>query len=171
SFLYLYTKLVQMKCMGLLMMLGVVLLSCESGNSQTTAAFDVHKTEAEWRAELTPEQYHILREGGTEARFSSPVLNINGSGYLLCAACGNRLFKLSNKFKSECGWPSFDRALEGAVVYRADYKLWHVRTEVLCAKCGSHLGHVFNDGPQETTGKRYCINGVALRFVENNKDN
>lgn len=155
-----------MKCIGLLMVFGIILLSCEPTNSQTTTKFAVQKTEAEWRAELTPEQYRVLRQAGTEARFSSPILTITGSGYLLCAACGNPLFKVADKFKSECGWPSFDRALKGAVVYRADYKLWHVRTEVLCAKCGSHLGHIFNDGPQETTGKRYCINGVALRFVK-----
>ncbi len=130
-----------------------------------TMPFAVQKTEAEWREILTPEEYYVLREDGTEPRFSSPILSLDEAGYLTCAACGNPVFKMEHKFDSSCGWPSFDRAIDGAVRYVEDYKLWVPRIEVICAQCGSHLGHVFEDGPKETTGKRYCIDGIALNFI------
>lgn len=117
--------------------------------------------EEELKKKLTPEQYHILREKGTEAPFSSPLVYEKGKGEFLCAACGNQLFSSDAKFDSGTGWPSFDKVLEGAVEYRDDSSHGMHRVEVTCARCGSHLGHVFEDGPS-ANGKRYCINGACL---------
>lgn len=123
---------------------------------------DIPKTEAEWKAKLTPEQYRVLREKGTEAPGTGKYLEDHTEGTFACAACGNPLFSSDAKFDSGTGWPSFDQALEGAVKYEHDDQFGADRTEVLCAKCGSHLGHVFDDGPAATTGKRFCMNSVCL---------
>ena len=117
--------------------------------------------EEELKKKLTPEQYRILREKGTEAPGSSPLLHEKRKGMFNCAACGNELFSSDTKFDSGTGWPSFDQAIEGAVKYNNDATYGMERTEVVCANCGSHLGHVFDDGPK-TTGKRFCINGACL---------
>ena len=121
-------------------------------------------TEEEWKKKLTPEQYHVLREKGTEAPFTGRFYKNFEKGMYECAACGQSLFSSDTKFDSDCGWPSFDRNLEGNVEFHDDDSLGMRRTEVLCKNCGSHLGHVFNDGPKETTGKRFCINSVSLNF-------
>lgn len=121
----------------------------------------VTKTEEEWKKELTPEQYAVLRGKGTEARMSSSLVHEKASGMYACVACGNPLFKSDAKFDSGTGWPSFDQALPGAVELVSDDSHGMHRTEVVCAKCGSHLGHVFDDGPT-ASGKRYCLNGVCL---------
>lgn len=118
-------------------------------------------TEEEFKTKLTPEQYKILRQKGTEAPFSSPLLDLKEPAMFKCAACGNTLFDSNTKFDSGTGWPSFDQAIPEAVKYEHDSAYGMERTEVLCARCGSHLGHVFDDGPQ-TTGKRFCINGACL---------
>jgi peptide-methionine (R)-S-oxide reductase len=118
------------------------------------------KTEEEWRRELTPEQYKVLREKGTEAPFSGKLAETK-DGFYTCVACGNKLFSSNAKFDSGTGWPSFDQALPGAVELKEDDTLGTNRTEVVCAQCGSHLGHVFDDGPTKT-GKRYCMNSVCL---------
>jgi peptide-methionine (R)-S-oxide reductase len=118
-----------------------------------------------WRSKLTPEQYRILREKGTERPFTGEYLNSDADGMFACAACGNQLFSSDTKFDSGTGWPSFDEALPGAIAYHRDASHGMVRTEVTCAKCGSHLGHVFDDGPTGT-GKRYCINSVCLKLEE-----
>lgn len=117
--------------------------------------------DADWKAKLTPEQYRVLREKGTERPFSGALLNSKHDGKFACAACGNQLFSSDTKFDSGTGWPSFEDALPGAVAYHHDVSHGMERTEVTCAKCGSHLGHVFDDGPG-ASGKRYCINSVCL---------
>lgn len=121
------------------------------------------ETEEYWRKKLSPEQYRVLREKGTERPFTGEHLDSHATGRFACAACGNQLFASDTKFDSGTGWPSFDQALPGAVAYHDDSSHGMVRTEVTCAKCGSHLGHVFDDGPTGT-GKRYCINSVCLNL-------
>lgn len=121
-------------------------------------------TDAEWKKTLTPEQFHVLREKGTERPFTGELLDVNEKGEYVCAACGAELFDSKTKFDSHCGWPSFDQAKPGTVVFTPDDTMGMRRTEVTCANCGGHLGHVFDDGPAETTGKRFCINSVSLKF-------
>lgn len=123
------------------------------------------KTDEEWKKVLTPEQYKILREKGTETPFTGKYLHEKEEGVYTCAACGNSLFPSDAKFDSGTGWPSFDQALPGAIQHERDDSYGMNRTEVLCAKCGSHLGHVFDDGPTDT-GKRYCLNSVCLELKE-----
>lgn len=122
----------------------------------------MHIDEEALKKKLTPEQYQILREKGTEAPFSSGLLNNHDKGMFTCAVCGSQLFSSDAKFDSGTGWPSFDQALPGAVEFHNDDSSGMSRTEVTCANCGSHLGHVFDDGPKATTGKRFCINGACL---------
>lgn len=122
------------------------------------------KTDDEWKKELSPEQYKILRMHGTEAPFSGKYNLFYEDGTYKCAACGNPIFASSAKFNSGCGWPSFDEALSGHVNYREDNSHDMTRMEVLCASCGSHLGHVFTDGPT-ASGQRYCINSAAMDFT------
>ncbi len=124
--------------------------------------------EQQWKEKLTPEQYKVLREKGTEAPFSGKLLHEDRDGMFKCAACGNPLFSSNAKFDSGTGWPSFDQALPGATKEIADNSHGMSRTEVVCAQCGSHLGHVFDDGPT-TTGQRYCLNSVCLDFGEGEK--
>ncbi len=128
--------------------------------------YEVQKSEDEWKAELSKEEYHILREAGTERPGSGKHVETDAEGIFRCAGCGNPLFDTEAKFKSGTGWPSFFKPYEeGNVIKRPDNSLGTTRTEVLCAKCGGHLGHVFDDGP-EPTGKRYCINSAALDLKE-----
>ncbi len=124
----------------------------------------INKTDEEWREELTPEQYHVMREKGTERPFTGVYHNPHDEGTYLCAACGNELFDSETKFDSGCGWPSFYAPIaEGNVKEETDTSHGMKRTEITCAKCGSHLGHVFDDGPQPT-GQRYCMNSVSLKL-------
>ena len=126
------------------------------------ARFAVTKSDADWRQQLGPQRYRILRQAGTERPFSSPLDKEKRRGRYLCAGCANPLFSSATKFDSGTGWPSFYRALPKAVVTRGPRSAFF-GTEILCARCGGHLGHVFNDGPKPT-GLRYCMNGLALRF-------
>ncbi len=122
-------------------------------------------TEEDWKKKLTPEQYQVLRQAGTEAPFTGEFYNNHESGMYKCAACGQELFSSETKFDSGSGWPSFDKPMNREhVELRTDNSLGMERTEVICKNCGSHLGHLFSDGPTETTGDRYCINSCALNF-------
>ncbi|MDD9910809.1 MAG: peptide-methionine (R)-S-oxide reductase MsrB [Ahrensia sp.] len=124
----------------------------------------IDKSEDEWRAQLTPEQFYVLRQEGTERAFTSPLNNEKREGMFVCAGCEYPLFDAATKFDSGTGWPSFFAPVESeAVTEHVDRKLFMKRTEVRCANCGGHLGHVFPDGP-DPTGLRYCMNGVALNF-------
>ena len=130
--------------------------------------YPVSKTEDEWRELLDPQEFHILREAGTERPYSGKLLDEHREGIYSCRACGAELFRSATKFDAACGWPSFYEASESdAVVLRPDNSLGMTRTEVLCANCGSHLGHVFDDAPQTPTGDRFCMNSVALSFESN----
>ncbi|MCL4128087.1 UNVERIFIED_CONTAM: hypothetical protein GTU68_009621 [Idotea baltica] len=146
-----------------------VLFSCHSSAQKNSSSvekkYPISKTNAEWKKELSEKQYYVLREAGTERPFSSPLNKNYKKGTYHCAACDTPLFKSEYKFDSGTGWPSFDREIEGNVAYGTDSDLGYSRDEEHCATCGGHLGHVFNDGPRDTTGKRHCINGEALKFV------
>ena len=135
-----------------------------SGAAAPAARFRVNHTPAEWRRLLGPQRYPILREAGTERAFTSPLNKEHRKGTFTCAGCGQRLFSSATKFESGTGWPSFWKPLAGAVVTKSDRAFGMVRTEVLCSRCGGHLGHVFDDGPKPT-GLRYCMNGLSLRFT------
>ncbi|WP_313808226.1 peptide-methionine (R)-S-oxide reductase MsrB [Flavobacterium sp.] len=131
----------------------------------TSASTEIPKTEAEWKAKLTPEQYEVLREKGTERPFTGEYWKHFDKGMYVCAACENPLFTSDAKFDSECGWPSFDQAIKSSVKYHDDSSFGMERIEVTCAKCDGHLGHVFDDGPKDTTGKRFCTNSVSIKFI------
>jgi peptide-methionine (R)-S-oxide reductase len=142
--------------------------SAQKKDSTNQNVYPVSKTDAEWKKELSSEAYYVLRQEGTERPFSSPLNDEKRKGTFHCAACNTPLFKSEHKFDSGTGWPSFDREIEGNIAYGSDNKLGYSRDEEHCGTCGGHLGHVFNDGPRKTTGKRHCINGVALKFVQTN---
>ena len=127
--------------------------------------YDVTKTDEQWRAELSGEEYAVLRQAATERPFTGEYNDTKTTGVYSCRACGNELFRSDTKFDSHCGWPSFYAPKSGdAVELRVDRSLFMSRTEVLCARCGSHLGHVFEDAPQTPTGDRFCMNSVSLRL-------
>ena len=126
--------------------------------------FPVHKTKAEWQAQLGAQSYAVLREAATEPPYSSPLNEEHRKGIFACKGCDTHLYKSETKFESGTGWPSFYDVLPKAIVEQTDYKIGTPRTEVLCATCGGHLGHVFDDGPKPT-GLRYCMNGLALNFL------
>jgi peptide-methionine (R)-S-oxide reductase len=138
----------------------------ESTNSKPTSTMSekVEKTDEEWKKVLNPEQYHVLREKGTEMPYSGKYYLHKEKGVYVCAACGAELFKSDTKFDAGCGWPSFSDVIDSSkVVYTKDRSHGMIRTEITCAKCGGHLGHVFDDGPAPT-GQRYCINSVSIEF-------
>ncbi len=143
--------------------------SAQKNETKEKETFTVTRTDAEWKEELTEKQYNVLRKAGTERPFSSALNKNYKKGVYHCAACDTPLFKSDHKFDSGTGWPSFDREIEGNVAFGSDNDLGYSRDEEHCATCGGHLGHVFNDGPKKTTGKRHCINGVALKFVPTEK--
>jgi peptide-methionine (R)-S-oxide reductase len=132
--------------------------------------FAVKKTEKEWRELLTPEQFHVLREHGTERAGTSPLDKVYDKGSYVCSGCGQPLFTSDTKFNSGTGWPSFYAPMEGAIETSVDRSFFMTRTEVHCSNCGGHLGHVFNDGPRPT-GLRYCMNGVSLQFMAEEAEN
>lgn len=139
----------------------------ESQQSKMTKK--ITKSEQEWKEILTDQQYYVLREKGTDRPGNGGFTKHFEKGTYLCAGCDAQLFASNSKYESHCGWPSFDDALDGAVDYVLDKTHGMIRTEIICTNCDGHLGHVFNDGPQETTGKRYCVNTSSLKFVKAEK--
>ncbi len=153
----------------IVLLVSFFMLSCNSSaqkpNKKETKTYKITKTDNEWKAQLTDMEYYVLRKAGTERAFSSPLNKNYKAGIYVCKACETPLFKSEHKFDSGSGWPSFDREIKGNVAFGTDNKLGYSRDEEHCATCGGHLGHVFNDGPKNTTGKRHCINGVSLKFI------
>jgi methionine-R-sulfoxide reductase len=162
----------------LLILTLAALVACKQNNNQAFAQAGksteknktmattekLNRTDEEWKKILTPQQYHVLREKGTDAPFTGKLTLNKDQGMYYCAACGNELFSSDMKFDSHCGWPSFDKELEGGrIKTHTDTSFGMVRTEITCAKCGSHLGHLFDDGPTDT-GLRYCVNSTSLDF-------
>jgi peptide-methionine (R)-S-oxide reductase len=148
------------------------LVNCSS-KAQTPSkekkTYKIEKTDTEWKNQLSPIQYYVLRQAGTERPFTSAFNKNKSKGTYICAACKTPLYKSKHKFDSGTGWPSFDRAIKENVEFDVDYKIGYARTELKCSTCGGHLGHSFNDGPSETKGKRHCINGVSLAFIPEEK--
>jgi len=144
----------------------ILMISCV-GNAQKKSdkTYPIQKTNDEWKKLLSPAEYYVLREAGTERAFTSEFNNNHKKGTYVCAACNTPLYESEYKFDSGTGWPSFDRAVKENIELDVDYKIGYARTELKCNTCGGHLGHSFNDGPKNTTGERHCINGVALKFV------
>lgn len=138
-------------------------------STENTDSNQIIKSAEEWKKLLSPDQYHVLREKGTEAPFTGKYYMNKDKGVYVCAACGNELFTSDMKFESSCGWPSFDKEIAGGKIKtQVDTSHGMVRTEILCAKCGSHLGHLFDDGPT-ATGERYCVNSLSLDFKKADK--
>ena len=150
-----------------LILLSIFLWSCNVNSQQTKSKkkYPIEKSNEAWKKALTPKQYYVLREAGTERPFSSKLNKEYRTGTFVCAACDTPLYASTNKYDSGSGWPSFDKEISGNIEFDVDYKIGYARTELKCNTCGGHLGHMFNDGPKNTTGKRHCINGVALKFV------
>ena len=142
-------------------------IACQSTAQTKTIqkTYKVQKTDSEWRAQLPELSYYVLRQAGTERPFSNPYNKNYEAGRYVCQGCGTNLYESEYKFDSGTGWPSFDRGIDAHLEYDVDYKLGYARTEVKCNTCGGHLGHVFDDGPRNTTGKRHCINSAALQFI------
>ena len=130
----------------------------------STKKYNLEKTEQEWKEQLSTEEYRILRQKGTEYPHTGAYNLHFKNGTYTCKGCGTPLFKSDHKFESGCGWPSFDTAVPGAIEYIRDTSHGMIRIETVCANCGGHLGHVFEDGPRETTGQRYCINSASIDF-------
>ncbi|TRZ45166.1 peptide-methionine (R)-S-oxide reductase MsrB [Robertkochia solimangrovi] len=157
----------------LLILLSIALLTgCQTGaqekkqaqNEDKNHVFPVEKTDAEWKSELDPMAYYVLRKKGTEPPGSNKYNKFYKKGVYYCAGCRKPLYHSENKYDSGSGWPAFDRGIDSNLEYSQDRSLGALRTEVHCANCGGHLGHVFEDGPRETTGMRHCINSAALKF-------
>lgn len=153
-----------------LLSLILIIFNC-NGNAQDKdtkkeiMTYKVNKTEDEWKQELTPQQFWVLREKGTE-RPNTGEYNLHfEDGIYKCSGCGQQLFESNSKFESHCGWPSFDESIKGSIEYVLDKSHSMIRTEIVCSNCGGHLGHVFNDGPTET-GKRYCVNSISIDFED-----
>lgn len=156
----------------LLLILSLTSCNSQEKKSQTSSVMirsdtsSLPTTEDEWKERLTPQQFSILREKGTDRPFTGKYYKTNDKGVYHCAGCGSELFTSDMKFDSDCGWPSFDKAMEGGkIITKEDRSFGMTRTEILCAKCGGHLGHLFDDGPTET-GLRYCVNSTSLNFVK-----
>lgn len=152
--------------------LALLLFNCNGIAQQKELAnkpFKVFKTDVEWKAKLSDLEYYVIRKAGTEPRYSSPFNKNKEKGTYVCKACDTPLFMSNYKYDSGSGWPSFDREIKGNVAFSIDKNIGYTRVEEHCATCGGHLGHMFNDGPKETTGKRHCVNGISLKFIPDNE--
>lgn len=161
-----------MKKIASLIVVMSLFFSCQTNSQekkQEEKKYAVTKSDSEWKAQLDDLEYYVLRQAGTESAFSGMYDKFYKKGVYLCKGCDTPLFKSDNKFNSGTGWPSFDTAIKGNVGYDTDYAIGYARTEIHCNTCGGHLGHVFDDGPRDTTGKRYCVNSVSLNFEPNNE--
>ena len=147
----------------------VVSTNYSQEKKEKTMIKKINKTEEQWKNDLTDQEYYVLREKGTDRPSEGGLTSHFEKGTYHCAACNLQLFKSNSKFESHCGWPSFDDAIEGTVNYVRDITHGMIRTEIICAACDGHLGHIFDDGPKETTGKRYCVNTSSIKFVKANK--
>ena len=159
-----------MKNLLIALLLFPLLGSCQqahkpANSSAKKTTYAVVKTDAEWKEILSPLAYQVLRKAATERAFSGPLNNNKKAGTYVCAGCKSPLYASEHKYDSGSGWPSFDRGVDKNLEYDVDYKIGYARTELKCAVCGGHLGHMFNDGPRATTGKRHCINSAALAFI------
>tara|TARA_B100000575_G_scaffold175844_1_gene140973 strand:- start:5840 stop:6331 length:492 start_codon:yes stop_codon:yes gene_type:complete len=149
----------------------LTLLNCQNSINyeESETIYKVNKSDKEWREQLSPEEYEILRNKGTE-RPNTGIYNMHfEEGVYTCKGCSQPLFKSNNKFMSDCGWPSYESAIPGAITYKKDTSLGMIRTEILCSNCGGHQGHVFDDGPT-STGKRYCVNSASINFINNKNE-
>lgn len=137
-----------------------------SNNKKTTTKKDkIVKTEAEWKAQLTEQEYYVLRQKGTDRPGDGGYTKHFEKGTYVCRACNAQLFESGSKYESHCGWPSFDDAIPGTIDFTKDTSHGMIRTEITCTQCDGHLGHIFDDGPKETTGKRYCVNTSSIKFI------
>lgn len=141
------------------------MVSCKSNSQEQKSNYVVSKSDVEWKEQLPEMAYYVLRKAGTERAFSGSLNYNKKEGIYVCAGCQAPLYESKYKFDSGTGWPSFDRGNEKNLEYDVDYKIGYARSELKCNKCGGHLGHMFNDGPKATTGKRHCINSAALNFI------
>jgi len=150
----------------------LAMISCSSTAQQkeekksTTKETTMKKTDKDWKEILTAEQYYVLRQKGTDRPGNGGYTQHFEKGTYVCAACGEQLFESNSKYESHCGWPSFDDAIDGKVEFTRDVSAGMVRTEITCKTCGGHLGHIFDDGPKETTGQRYCVNTTSIKFIK-----
>lgn len=135
-------------------------------NEMTKKAGKIVKTDAEWQQQLTEQEYYVIRQKGTDRPGDGGYTKHFEKGTYHCAACDAQLFESNSKYESHCGWPSFDDAIPGTIDLTKDTTLGMIRTEITCTKCDGHLGHIFDDGPKETTGKRYCVNTSSIKFVK-----
>jgi|TARA_B100001059_G_scaffold146061_1_gene146006 peptide-methionine (R)-S-oxide reductase len=162
--------LIKMKKYNLIYIL-LICIGCNSQNNnnsetnQQRSKYKINKSDIEWRKELNSLQYYVLRQAGTERAFTGKYDKNFSEGVYVCAACQSPLYESGYKYDSKSGWPSFDRGITENIEYDVDYKLGYARSELKCSSCGGHLGHLFNDGPKSTTGKRHCINSAALIFI------
>ena len=151
----------------------LISLGCQSQKSNkknknsSHTKYKIEKTDVQWKNELNSIQYYVLRQAGTERAFSGEYNKTYNAGIYVCAACQSPLYESRYKYDSKSGWPSFDRGIRKNIEFDVDYKLGYPRSELKCSSCGGHLGHLFNDGPRNTTGERHCINSAALNFIPN----
>ena len=155
---------------AVLVLFAFITIGCNGQQKKTEkneekTKFAVVKSDAEWKKILSPEAYEVLRNKDTEPAFVGEYTNTFDKGIYVCAACNNKLFNSDSKFHSDCGWPSFDKAIKGSVIYKTDSSFGMDRTEVMCANCGGHLGHVFDDGPT-ATAQRFCTNSISVKFIK-----